>query len=306
VIDLNEGLLEVADAAEIAFWPVALDFKLRDVEKLAEGEVAASFINGAVRTGEQEENARLLREKSGLVIAFGSCAHLGGVPGLANLWDRAHIFDRIYGESPSVENPEGVVPAQQTAVPEGELALPAFYDTVHSLAQMIDVDYYLPGCPPPPDLILEAVKAVLDDKLPEKGAVLAPGKALCDTCPRVKSKPDKLSMEVVGRPHETRCDPDKCFLAEGIICLGPVTRTGCGERCINVNMPCRGCMGPPSGVIDQGTRGLSAIASLVGLEGEERMSDEQAAELVDQIVDPTGTFYRFSLPSSMLRRRRME
>ena len=71
-------------------------------------------------------------------------------------------------------------------------------------------------------------------------------------------------------------------------------------------MPCRGCFGPVDGVVDQGAKGLSAIVSILGLEGEERMTEEDVQKLIDGIVDPAGTFYRFSLPSSLLRRRRME
>ena len=93
VVDLGEGLLTVVELVEIAFWPVALDFKRQDVEALDDGELAAAFINGAVRTSEQEEMARLLRRKSAAVIAFGSCAILGGVPGLANLYESRDILD---------------------------------------------------------------------------------------------------------------------------------------------------------------------------------------------------------------------
>jgi len=71
-------------------------------------------------------------------------------------------------------------------------------------------------------------------------------------------------------------------------------------------MPCRGCFGPVDGVIDQGARALSVIASLLGLEGEKKMTEEDVKKLIDQIADPVGTFYRFSLPSSLLRRKRME
>jgi len=306
VVDLNEDLLKVADAVEIVFWPVALDFKRKDVAALKDGEIAVSFINGAVRTEEQEEMVELLREKSDLVVAFGACAHLGGIPGLGNFWARDTIFQRVYKEVPSVENPEGVVPQEKTGIGIGELTLPEFYDTVKTLDQTIPVDYYLPGCPPPPDLIMNAVNAILTGKLPEKGAVLAPDKALCDTCPRAERKPDKLSIKEIKRPYEVKLDPEKCFLEDGVICLGPVTRSGCGETCIRANMPCRGCMGPVKGVIDQGAKGLSMIASILGLEGEDQMAEEDIKELIDRLVDPAGTFYRFSLPASPLTRRRME
>jgi len=306
VVDLNEDLLKVADAVEIVFWPVALDFKRKDVEALRDGEIAVSFINGAVRLEEQEEMVKLLREKSSLVVAFGSCAHMGGIPGLGNFWTRDTIFQRVYNEVPSVENPEGTVPQERTGIGIGELTLPEFYDTVKTLDQTIPVDYYLPGCPPPPDLIMNAVNAILTGKLPEKGAVLAPEKALCDTCPRAERKPEKLLIKEIKRPYEVKLDPEKCFLEQGVICLGPATRSGCGETCIRANMPCRGCMGPVKGVIDQGAKGLSMIASVLGLEGEDEMTEEDIKKLINGLVDPAGTFYRFSLPASLLTRRRME
>ena len=306
VVDLNEDLLKVAEAVDIVLWPVALDFKKRDVEALGDGEIAVSFINGAVRLGEQEEMVKLLRRKSGLVVAFGSCAHLGGIPGLGNFWTRDTIFQRVYKEVPTVENPEEITPQLKTAVDFGELTLPEFYDTVKTLNQTIPVDYYLPGCPPPPDLILNAVNAILKGELPEKGAVLAPNIALCDTCPRLKSKPEKLSIKQVKRPWEIRIDPELCFLAQGLFCYGPATRSGCGETCIRANMPCRGCFGPMDGITDQGARALSMIASILGVEDEDRMTQEEAQTLIDSIADPAGTFYRFSLPASLLVRRRMK
>jgi len=306
VVDLNEDILKVADAVDIVFWPVALDFKRKDVEALGDGEIAVSFINGAIRTEEQEEMVKLLRTKSGLVVAFGSCAHLGGIPGLGNFWTRDTIFQRVYQEVPTVENPEGTTPQQKTVFDFGELTLPEFFDTVKTLDQTIPVDYYLPGCPPPPDLIMNAVNAILKGELPEKGAVLAPDKAQCDTCPRAETKPEKLSIEEIKRPWQIKIDPEKCFLAQGLICCGPFTRSGCGETCIRANMPCRGCFGPVDGVVDQGAKGLSAIASILGVEGEEKMTEEEAKKLINQIVDPAGTFYRFSLASSLLRRKRME
>ena len=304
VLDLNEKILEVVDKIDIVFWPVALDFKRKDIEAMKEGEIDVAFINGAIRTSEQEEMAKLLREKAKFVVAFGACAQLGGIPGLANFWVRSDIFDRVYKGVPTVANPEGVVPQQVVEMDGYKLTLPEFYDTVKTLDQTIAVDYYLPGCPPPPDLIMDAIEAILKGELPERGTVLAPDKALCDTCPRNETKPEKLSIKDIKRPHEVIIDPEKCFLEQGIICLGPVTRSGCGERCIKANMPCRGCMGPTSEVRDQGAKAVSFIASILGVEDEEKLSEEEVQKLIDKIVDPAGTFYRFSLPASLLRRRR--
>lgn len=301
VIDLNEDILKVVEAVDIVFWPVALDFKYKDVEAMKDGEIAVSFINGAIRTEEQEDIANLLRKKSSLVVAFGSCAHLGGIPGLANFWDKETIFNKVYKKSPTLINPEDRVPQKKVKVDVGELELPEFFDTVKTLAQTIDVDYYLPGCPPPPDLIMQAVTAILEGKLPPKGTVLAPVKSLCEDCSRKDSKPEKMSISQIKRPHEVIMDPEKCFLDQGIICLGPATRSGCGEKCIKANMPCRGCFGPTDNVLDQGGKFLSAIASIIDTDDEEEIKN-----LTDSIVDVAGTFYRFSLPDSLLKRKLKE
>ncbi|MBN2380587.1 oxidoreductase [candidate division WOR-3 bacterium] len=306
VVDLAEDILTVADAVDIVFWPVALDFKKKDIEAMQDASIAVSFINGAIRTSEQEEMVNLLRKKSGLVVAFGSCAHLGGIPGLANFSDKAGIFERAYKLAPTVTNPDGIYPQTETQVPEGSLTLPVFYDTVKTVDQTIDVDYYLPGCAPPPDLILNAVTGILEGKLPGKGAVLAPDKSLCDTCPLAEYKPEKISIKDIKRPHEVVHDPEQCFLAEGIICLGPATRSGCGERCIKAGMPCRGCFGPTRDVKDMGTKVLTSIASLIGIETEEEMSEEELQKVLAKIVDPGGLFFMYSLPSSVLRRRRIK
>ena len=242
VVDLAEDILKVVAAVDIVFWPVALDFKRKDVEAMADGEITVSFINGSVRSSEQEEMVKMLRKKSKLVVSFGACSHIGGVPGLANFHTREDIFRKSYKEVPSVKNPEGIYPQLKTKISVGDLSLPEIYDTVHTTDQIIEVDYYLPGCAPPPNLIMDAVTAILQGKLPPKGAVLAPDKSLCDTCARNKTKPEKLNIKNIKRTYEIISDPNKCFLEEGIICMGPATRGGCGERCINGNMPCRGCL----------------------------------------------------------------
>ena len=301
IVDLGAEILNVVAAVDIVFWPVALDFKKKDVEAMADKSIAVSFINGGIRTSEQEEMAHLMRRKSQLVVAHGACAHLGGIPGLGNFWNKETIFRKVYGTTVSTDNPNGVSPQELTSVDGHELTLPRFWDTVYPLNAVIDVDYYLPGCAPHRDLIIGAVTAILEGKLPPKGSVLAPNKSCCDDCERNDTKPEKLTIKEIKRPHEILLDPKTCFLAQGVICMGPATRGGCGERCIEGHMPCRGCMGPTDQVYDQGAKFLSAFASILS-ENEER----EVERIVDSIVDPAGTFYRFSLPSSILRRKKME
>ena len=113
VVDLAEGILDVVAAVEIVFWPVALDFKRHDVEQMPDGSILATFLNGAVRTSEQEEMAELLRRKSKLLVAFGSCSHLGGIPGLANFFTRESILQAVYFDAPTTENPNRVMPGSR-------------------------------------------------------------------------------------------------------------------------------------------------------------------------------------------------
>ena len=296
VVDINEVILGVANAVDLILWPVALDFKYNSLKALKDGEIILGILNGHVRNSEQEEIAKILREKSQLILAFGACACFGGTPGLANLTTKEDIFNWVYRDAPTVVNPNGNYPQATSSVNGKELTLPEFYDRVYALNDIIDVDYYLPGCPPPPHLIMAALSAVLENKLPPKGSTLAPHRALCDSCKRNKSKPDRISIREIKRIHEVEADPDVCFLAQGIICLGPATRDGCGEACININIPCRGCFGPVEGVTDSGAKFVSALASILDVQ-----SDEDIERITNDIVDPVGYSYRFSLPASILR-----
>lgn len=299
VVDLAEDILKVVAAVDIALWPCAMDFKRSDLEAMADGEMAACFVNGAVRSSEQREMVELCRRKSGLLIAFGSCSHTGGIPGLANFCSLDSLLQTAYGDGEfSTVNPDGTRPQPSVEVPEGALTLPSMDESVKALNQVVPVDYYLPGCPPPVKLIVGAVTAILEGKLPPAGSVLAPDIALCKECPRIDSKPQDPFLREFKRPHQVLIDPDKCFLAQGILCMGPATRDGCDHACIKGNMPCTGCLGPVSHVRDYGGAILSAVASLV-----DSNEQKQIAAILEKIPDPAGTFYRYSLPSSMLHRR---
>lgn len=294
VVDLNEGVLTVADAVDIVLWPVAIDAKYSDIEAMEDGEIAVSFINGAIRLDEQQEIAELLRRKSQVVIAFGSCAHLGGIPGLANFKNREEILRRVYHEVPSMENPEGTEPQTETETNGHSLKLPGFWEEVKRLDEVVAVDYYLPGCPPMPDTIMDAVGAILEGKLPAPGAILSPGKNLCFECSRRESKPEMINIERIKRVFEVELAPDECFLARGVVCMGAATRSGCGEKCMLANMPCRGCYGPCDSVADQGAAFLSSLASIIDETDEARFE-----RIISSFADVAGTVYRFSLPASL-------
>ncbi len=299
IIDLNESLLELASEVDIALWPIAIDAKYASIERLGDRELALSIIHGNVRNSEHEEMAHLLRRKSQVVLAFGTCACFGGTSGLANFLKPNEIQNWVYGEAPTVVNRAKTRPQAETTVGGNHLTLPVLLDQVHSLNQVIAVDYYLPGCPPPVDLIAQAVHAVIEGKLPPRGSFLAPHKALCDSCPRNAAKPPKIELTHIRRIHEVDEDSGTCFLARGVICLGPATRDGCGATCLSINIPCSGCFGPVEGVDDSGAKFLSALASLIRAQ-----SDSEVSGILDTIPDPAGCFYRFTQPSSILGRHR--
>ena len=302
VLDINEKILDVVQIADIVFWPVAMDVKYSDVKAMPDKYIDITFFNGSIRNSEQEEMAKLLRQKSKTLVAFGSCAHEGCIPGLANLHDSKEILEYVYQKQRGLANPEGTIPTPETKVKEGILEIPKFYDTVKTLAQTVDVDYYLPGCPPPVKLIANAVDAIAKGELPPKGSVLAPLKAVCDECPRTR---ENKKITKLYRVYEKEPEPEKCLLEQGILCMGPATRSGCGAQCLKVDMPCTGCGGPGPNMPELGAGMISALASILGYD-EKDLSPEAVEKLMSQIVDPVGTFYMYSLPASILKRKVMK
>ena len=295
VLELGTKLVELSDKIDIVFWPVALDFKYSDLESMPDKNIDVTFFNGAIQTSENLHIAQLLRAKSKLLVAFGACATMGGIPALANTKSKEQIFNSSYKETPTTDNPQNIRPQTKFAAPEGELTIPEFYGTVRTLDQVVDVDYYVPGCPPIGAQIEKVVGTILSGLLPLKGAVLgASDKSLCHECKLEKT--DRKVSKLV-RTYETIPDPKKCLLEQGVICMGPATRGGCGAICLDANSPCRGCYGPLPNVVDQGAKMLSALASVFDAE-----SEEDIQKLADSVVDPIGTFYRFGLARSLLKR----
>jgi F420-non-reducing hydrogenase small subunit len=296
ILDIHEKILELAAAADIVFWPIATDFKYKDVEAMPDGHIDVTLFNGAVRNSENEHLAHLLRAKSKVLVAFGSCAHIGGLPGLANLFTRESILKRVYHEVPSMDNPDKIVPEPKTPSPEGDLTIPEFHETVRTLAQVVDVDYYMPGCPPTPKQVWNVAQAIISGQLPPKGSVIgASQKTQCDECPRKKHEKKITAFKRIATAQP---DPDTCFLEQGFLCVGPVTRGGCDARCMTSGVPCRGCYGPPDGVIDMGAKAISAVASVI-----EAKEEAEVERIIGQIPDTLRNFNRFAIPASLIPRK---
>ena len=315
LLDISTRILTVKDMANIVMWPIAHDGKEKDIEALEDGAITVCMINGAIRNSENEHMVRLLRKKSTIVVSYGSCASFGGTPSLANLvpGGKDEILKYVYETVPSsaafqskYHSDKPSIPQTKTTVPEGVLTIPTLYDTVYALDQIIDVDYYIPGCPPLQESISHLLKVVVDfayngTALPPKGSMVGvTSKTLCEECPRKK---EYKRITVVKEPYEVDTNNDQCLVDLGIICLGASTMGGCGAACTRVGQPCRGCYGPSPDVQELGSSAFTAIASLFPVkDNEPYMGEDEIDDIMDQIKDPLGYFYAFSMSKSLIKR----
>ncbi|MCL5611846.1 MAG: oxidoreductase [Chloroflexi bacterium] len=298
VLNIHEKILDVDANFDVVFWPVAMDAKYKDVEAMEDGSILLTLFNGGIRNDENEHIAKLLRRKSKILVAFGSCANEGCIPGLANLSSKKEIFDTYY-ETVSTDNPNHIRPQFEYEMPEGEITIPQFYPVLKTLDQVVDVDYYMPGCPPESHQIaavIDLVVQVLQGKaeLPPKGSVIGAGNStVCDECKRTRNAKVIKSFE---RIWNVQIDPALCLLEQGIPCNGPATRSGCNARCPVAGAQCIGCYGPAEGVLDYGARLISAFASVI-----DAKEPEEIDHILDGLVDPVGQFYRFNLAGSLMK-----
>ncbi|NHK32207.1 MAG: oxidoreductase [Asgard group archaeon] len=304
IVNLNEMLIPIEASIDLQYWQLAADFKVKDVKKLKDGEIDITLYHGPIRTSEHAEMAHLFRKKSKVMIAYGSCSCFGGIPQLANSWSAKEILDENYVHGYNMDDSGPNHMRTESEYKKGrKMTLPKLLDYCAPLAAEVDVDYYVPGCPPVPaqwEVLLEVVtNFIKKGELPPKGTVVAGTTALCEECGR--EKPDEIVINKFYRPHEINPDPEKCLLSQGIICMGPATRAGCGGQCtLGANMPCRGCFGPAPEVNDPGIKMLSAIASIAGAKKEGELGSDGLKKLMDQVIDPFGTFYRFAVPEILL------
>ncbi len=298
VLNIHEKILDVDANFDVVFWPVAMDAKYKDVESMEDGSILLTLFNGGIRSDEHERIAKLLRQKSKILVAFGSCANEGCIPGLANLSDSREIVGTAFNTI-STDNPHEIYPMTSYDVPEGEIHIPKILPILKTLDQVTDVDYYMPGCPPESheiEAVIDLVIKVLHGQaeLPPKGSVIGAGNStVCDECKRARNV---KSIKSVERIWAIAPDPELCLLEQGIPCNGPATRSGCTARCPTAGAQCIGCYGPAEGVTDYAARLISAFASVI-----ESKEPAEIDRVLDGLVDPTGQFYRFNLAGSLLR-----
>jgi len=284
ILDLGEALLDVLSNIEIVHMPVIMDHKFYgSTGELTEIEIPSAdvgVISGGIRNEEHRTIAQEMRKKCKVLVSMGSCACYGGIPALANSSTTGDLLNTVYKESISTES-DGI-PHEQ---------IPSLTDRVYALEEVVKVDVSLPGCPPTPEIFADAVTALLQGKPYEVG-----GRSVCDDCPFIREKKALTSLKrplepiafTAGAPLNTV----RCILEQGFLCMGPVTKNGCGgskgtPRCIRAYMPCRGCFGPISEKANPMIDMVGTLAS-VGLDAR-------------LIVDRSGTLNRYAGAQGRLR-----
>lgn len=257
---MGERLLDILRVAEFVHLPALMDHKyfgqLGNGKHLEIPEADVGIISGGIRNEEHLEVAGEMRKKCNIIIALGTCATHGGIPALCNSYTTDEIFQRYYSTE-STDKPDKF-PSE---------SIPSMLDACYALDEKIKVDIYLPGCPPHSDHIFKALTALVEGTPP-----VLPDKSVCDTCPTLRKGKGELKQmrrflqpPQYGLPDEP-LDKMRCLLEQGLLCMGPVTRAGCGgdnitPRCISARVPCRGCYGPVRQDGNQLLDMLNALAS---------------------------------------------
>jgi F420-non-reducing hydrogenase small subunit len=210
-LNAGEALLEVLSGDfEIVYSPTFVD--LKEIPK-----VDLAIVEGGVRTEEDEELIREVRAKSRILVALGICATHGGITSLGNIFSVKKLSEKEYSLLDSSR-------------------LPELKDLMYPICNFVDVDYYIPGCPPMPFLIVHTLKSIVSGKKP-----LRHRSVVCTECNR-KIIPAKLDR--LYGIYEKEADPEICLVSQGFICLGSLTRDGCGAPCPRAGFTCFGCRGP--------------------------------------------------------------
>ncbi len=261
-LDIHEELLQLLNQVNLAHSYMTVDRK--DIPY----DIDIALIEGGVRTTHDIELLKEARSKAKILVAMGSCACFGGIPGLSNLYDLTLSLNYVYRETPTTI--KGVIPHEN--VPTVIRVAP--------ISRYVKVDFQIPGCPPESKEIKDALVSLLKGEIPSQ-----PTKTVCDEC---KLGPPKKKPKRLRRIYEPP-EPNTCLLEQGYFCMGSVTRAGCGAKCPHAGIPCDGCRGPAPKALDQGASILNALITL---------AYENIKEF--SLKRHSAYFYRYSFASSII------
>ena len=219
-------------------------------------QVDVLLVSGGVRTDEDLYNLRRAAKRAGQVVAVGTCAISGGVASLGNRDEVRELF----------------------LVQEGRHHVPRLLPKCRPIDAVIEVDRYLPGCPPTPELFMAVLFSPPDFKA---------SKTVCQECGRKKLK-DMRPEHLIGF-QQGQVLPDICLINQGYLCIGSSTRGGCRAPCTRAGHPCVGCRGPSDVFIEKESEAWFASIQRVFA----AMTDIPAGEIAKALRSPQLALFLF-------------
>jgi F420-non-reducing hydrogenase small subunit len=271
-VDLHDKLLQIFDDIEILRLPILMDEK--DYPQADIG-----IVTGALRTEHDVECLHKMRKSCDKLLAFGICAVYGGPQGSNDAHTLAEIEDTVYRCNPTTTT---------HFVPDKELPK-LLAAGVRPIDSEVEIDYFLPGCPPHPHYIAQALKAVVSGAAPEFG-----DHNVCYRCNRNMSHSDTASLK---RSHEVECDDGRCWLSQGVLCMGSATLDRCLAPCPKRGVPCTGCAGPSEHVMLEPYRDVRTEIA----ERMSRMTAIPRETIISEIEKQAKTFYAYAMASPIFR-----
>jgi F420-non-reducing hydrogenase small subunit len=230
-------------------------------------QVDILLVSGGVRTDEDAHNLRLAARRTGQVIAVGTCAISGGV---ASLGDRDEVRDLFLTE-------------------QGRRHVPRLLPRCHPIDAVTEVDLYVPGCPPTPELLMAALRGP---------STFEASRIVCQECGRRKLK-DMRPKHLSGF-QQGEVLPGICLVNQGYLCLGTSVRGGCRAPCPRAGHPCVGCRGPSDALISgEAAEWLRKIRRVF-----QAMTDIPDDELNLALVSPHLALFLFQFSDYALSERR--
>ena len=264
LLNAHLGLLPILPELDIVYWPAVVDFKHESLEQREDGSIVVGFIEGVARTKQDTANIKLMRKKCAIIVAIGACACYGSVKGLANLFDKEDLINRKFKEVESItdEDPQ-----------EPTVNVPGIEDYIINVKDIVDVDVFIPGCPPTTENIIAAISYLLT-LVGEGPESLDKNKTVCDNC--------KLF--------------DKgCFLDQGKLCYGPITAAGCDLMCPHSGDICYGCFKPTNKQSEKAKQLQELLHNIEVLDNESAASLQHFLDLYLGVANITNFYFRGDL-----------
>ncbi len=203
-------------------------------------EAVVGIVSGGVRNEERNMNWRKSGRKSSFSFPWAVAPAMEGCPPKPTCGKTTRSLRRFFAT---------VLPLTPAPNPE-DPNVPKWTPTCAAVDEVVKVDIAIPGCPPHPDWIVEAISALLAGKT----SWSLPERSVCDTCPVIREQksgggPVKRWLQNMEFNPEEGLEKMRCINEQGFLCMGPVTLAGCAgktgvPRCIQARTPCRGCFGP--------------------------------------------------------------